>query len=386
MSQTDQKLHDILPSLIFGTATFNNQYNKDVYAMDTNGLVAAALDQGIRAFDTSPYYGPAEELLGTALESISSKYPRETYRLMTKVGRIGLNEFDYSPTWIRTSIARSLQRLHTSTLDIVFCHDVEFAGSTDEIVTAVRELRRLRDETGCVRFVGVSGYPVPVLCAMAEAVVKETGEPLDAVMSYAHFTLQNQTLWSIGVPRLRAAGVDCVLNASVLGMGLLREGGVPVGKSGDWHPAPEGLRGAVHDAAKLCSENGEKLEDVAIRWALESWMEKGKEVGSYRQPIERKVWKEHGPPHTVRTKKGISVMGVSQHDELDETIRICRGILDREDVLEPQDDIGQDDQAWNLERSRKVQDLAEKCTNTMGKWMGYTWESPPQGFVNERKQ
>jgi aryl-alcohol dehydrogenase-like predicted oxidoreductase len=386
MSQHDQKLHDILPPLIFGTATFNNQYNKDVYAMDTTGLVATALDRGIRAFDTSPYYGPAEELLGAGLESVRAQYPREAYRLMTKVGRIGPSEFDFSPARVRTSIARSLQRLHTTTLDVVFCHDVEFADTTDSVVAAVRELRRLRDESGCVRFVGVSGYPVPVLCEVAEAVVRETGEPLDAVMSYAHFTLQNQTLWSVGLPRLRAAGVDCVLNASVLGMGLLRDEGVPVGKKGDWHPAPEGLRAAVHDAAKLCGENGEKLEDVAIRWALESWMERGKETGSYSQAIERKVWHEHGPHHTMRTKMGISVMGVSQHDELEETIRICRGILDREDVLKPQGDIGQNNQEWNLERSQKVHDLAEKARATLGKWADYSWQSPPPGFVNERRQ
>src|ERR1700761_4134401 len=168
MSQHDQKLHDILPPLIFGTATFNNQYNKDVYAMDTNGLVATALDRGIRAFDTSPYYGPAEELLGAGLESVRAQYPREAYRLMTKVGRIGPSEFDFSPAWVRTSIARSLQRLHTTTLDVVFSHAVEFAGTADEVVAAVRELRRLRDEDGSVRFVGVSGYPVPVLCEIAE--------------------------------------------------------------------------------------------------------------------------------------------------------------------------------------------------------------------------
>ena len=83
---------------------------------------------------------------------------------------------------------------------------------------------------------------------------------------------------------------------------------------------------------------------------------------------------------------GISVMGVSQHGELEETIRICRAILDREDVLEPQGDIGQSNQEWNLERSQKVHDLAEKARAAMGKWTDYSWQSPPPGFANERRQ
>ena len=46
-----------LPPLIMGTATFNNQYNADPFALPTTELVQRALSRGIRAFDTSPYYG-----------------------------------------------------------------------------------------------------------------------------------------------------------------------------------------------------------------------------------------------------------------------------------------------------------------------------------------
>jgi D-arabinose 1-dehydrogenase len=59
------QLSEILPPLIFGTATFNTQYNDDPYKLHTTELVHKALTMGVRAFDTSPYYGPAEEILGT---------------------------------------------------------------------------------------------------------------------------------------------------------------------------------------------------------------------------------------------------------------------------------------------------------------------------------
>ncbi len=44
------------------------------------------------------------------------------------MGRYGLGaaDFDYSPTTIRRSVHRSLKRLHTQYLDVVYLHDVEF--------------------------------------------------------------------------------------------------------------------------------------------------------------------------------------------------------------------------------------------------------------------
>src|SRR2546423_2080613 len=238
-------LSTFFPPLICGTATFNSQYNLDPYKLPTTAIVHRALSLGIRAFDTSTYYGPAEDLLGQALDTdfVHNNFLRENYFLLTKIGRIGSSEFDYSPEWIRYSIQRSLERLKTTYLDVVYCHDVEFV-SAKEVLIAVRELRRIRDEAGTIRYIGISGYPVPVLCELADLILKETGEPLDVVMSYANFTLQNTTLSSRGVPRLRAAHVDVVLNASPLGMGLLRQNGVPVGGQGDFHPAERGLRQA----------------------------------------------------------------------------------------------------------------------------------------------
>jgi len=64
MPPTHPRLSSVLPPLIFGTATFNYQYNTDPYKLPTTALVHKALSLGVRAFDTSPYYGPSEEILG----------------------------------------------------------------------------------------------------------------------------------------------------------------------------------------------------------------------------------------------------------------------------------------------------------------------------------
>lgn len=445
MGRPSVPLSTDLPPLILGTATFNSQYNPDPYALPTTAIVHRALASGIRAFDTSPYYGPAEKLLGRALSTSFARanYPRYTYRLLTKVGRVGASSFDYSRPWIQRSVRRSLSRLDTSYLDVVYCHDVEFV-TPEEVLTAVRELRRIRDTEGTVRYVGISGYPVDVLCSLAELVLRETGEPLDAVMSYANFTIQNTRLLTEGLPRLLAAGVDVVPNASPLGMGLLRREGVPIGSMGDFHPAPNGLRSVIHESSDWVDKQGEKLEVVAIRFALESWLRHGSSAGALGPPIAPSASADPGflsaTTMGVGEKLGVSVMGVSNLDELNETLRVWRSIVEGlengpEDTTttttpvpetrEMTDDIQPDgsyfspgsvqkqtdisaafstasksfkpkspttltpsdglitDREWSRNRRTRILTLSQRIRDMLGpEWADYAWASPGEGFVN----
>ncbi len=384
------KLSETLPPLIFGTATFNFQFNPDPFALPTTHLVHRALSLGVRAFDTSPYYGPAEELLGAALDTdfVRSHFPRSSYHILTKVGRLAASEFDYSPSWVRHSVRRSLRRLRTSYLDVVYCHDVEFV-SAAEVLEAVKELRRIRDDNGTVKYVGISGYPVHILCDLAELVLRETGEPLDVVMSYANYTLQNTRLRTEGIPRLVAAGVDIVPNASLLGMGLLRRQGVPVGAMGNWHPAPDELRTAIHFASQWTDRQGEKLEVVAVRFALESWLREGSTAGAYGDLLGSSD-AAYSTAFTTREKLGVSVMGVSKLEELDETMRVWRSVLDgfADDVDEvpgsmtPSDALS--DHEWSLQRRQRIRMLAKGIRGIVGGYADFTWESPGKGFVNQR--
>lgn len=384
------KLSDTLPPLIFGSATFNFQFNPDPFALPTTHLVHRALEQGIRAFDTSPYYGPAEDLLGVALDTdfVRSQYPRSSYHILTKVGRLAASEFDYTPSWVRFSVRRSLRRLRTSYLDVVYCHDVEFV-SSGEVLEAVRELRRIRDQDRAVKYVGISGYPVEVLCSLAEMILCETGEPLDAVMSYANFTVQNTRLRSEGIPRLLAAAVDVVPNASPLGMGLLRRQGVPIGAMGNWHPAPDRLRKAIQSVSQWTDEQGEKLEVVAVRFALESWLREGAILGTRGDPLGSSA----APGLTslrTREKLGVSVMGVSNLDELDETMRVWRSVLDGladspnvgSGSMTPSGALG--DHEWSSQRRQRMRTLAQGIRELLGDYADFTWESPGKDFVNQR--
>lgn len=389
-AQEKLPLSSVLPPLIFGTATFNFQYNPDPYELDTTGLVQKALEFGVRAFDTSPYYGPSEEILGAALDTdfVRSNVPRDQYFLITKVGRIASDEFDYSAEWVRQSIQRSLQRLKTSYLDLVYCHDVEFV-SEDEVMEAIGEVRRIRDEEGTIKYIGISGYPLPVLCSIAHRVLRETGEPLDAVMSYANFTLQNTLLATQGVKELKAAGVDVVPNASPLGMGLLRRAGVPIGSMGNWHPSSNELRSAVKRASDFCDRHDEKLEVVAIRYALEQWIQLGESVGSRGDPASGVPWQRESNEQVGGARLGVSVMGVSKASELEKTMQVWRSILDGlENGEETARRAGRwkRDHEWSLNRRRAVEILADGIQEHLDEYVDFVWDSPDKGFVNKRSK
>jgi D-arabinose 1-dehydrogenase len=261
-------LSSVVSKLVLGGAGFSTQLHPDPASLPVQDIIKHALKLGFRTFDTSPYYAPSEELLGDAFShpDIVSQYSRSEIILMTKVGRIAALEFDYSPTWIRYSINRSLERFKTSYLDVVFCHDIEYVTDADA-VTAVGVLFDCVDQ-GKVRYVGVSGYSIDRLVNVTNMVKEKYGRPLDAVQNWAQLTIQNTRLEEEGLARFRDAGVDCIFNSSPLCIGLLRSGGVPIGSLGDFHPAPRGLRESVSKASGWLESRGENLASLALRFAI----------------------------------------------------------------------------------------------------------------------
>ncbi|KAK9458260.1 Aldo/keto reductase family-domain-containing protein [Dipodascopsis uninucleata] len=256
---------DGLPPLVLGGAQFNHQYNDDPFRLPVKDIIKSCFECGVCAIDTSSYYGPSEILIGEVLGDAEFKeqFPRDTYFLITKAGRIAEQEFNYSPEWIRKSVNRSLERMHTSYLDIVYAHDVEFV-PLEEAVCGIAELFRMKDE-GIIRNVGISGYPVAVLVRLAELVKNRLNKSVDVVLSYSNFTLQN-TLLKNYLDDFYTAGVKKVLNGSPLSMALLRSQ-LPHA----FHPASTELKAKVHEAAKYSASQNVELADLAMRFALRNW-------------------------------------------------------------------------------------------------------------------
>ena len=266
MGSDAANLHQL--PLVMGGAGFSYQLHPAPESLPIQQILLRAFELGLRTIDTSPYYEPSEQLIGKALSDpeVASSYPREGIIIMTKVGRIKENQFDYSPAWIRKSVLRSLERFQTTYLDVVFCHDVEFVSMEDALaaVGVLFDLHRM----GTIRKVGISGYDLDTLAAVATSVRERYGRPLDVIQTWAQLTLQNTQVEKRGLNLFRAAGVNSVFCSSPLAVGLLRNGGIPAGRTGDWHPAPPGLRAAAQQAALWTEQQGHSMASVALRFAI----------------------------------------------------------------------------------------------------------------------
>ncbi|KAF8938522.1 NADP-dependent oxidoreductase domain-containing protein [Dissophora ornata] len=250
--------------IVYGTSAFAQLYNP-IKAHWPAEACKRAIDLGINTFDTSPYYGNSEHVLGKALQSISETHPRSTYYLSTKVGRYGLKrvEFDYSKERVRESVEESMGRLQTDYLDIVYAHDVEFV-SVESAVEAVTELFRLK-AAGKIKYVGISGYPLPYLLALIPVLHERVGQKLDIIMTYCHYNLHN-TLLQDYIDNFKDLGIQNVWSASPVSMGLLRSH-TPAPA---WHPAPPRLLSAVQDCIEIVDKQtpGKDLAEVAVKFAM----------------------------------------------------------------------------------------------------------------------
>src|SRR5262245_9841642 len=120
-------------------------------------LLNGVLDLGIGYIDTAPAYGLSEERIGRAVG-----HRRREFTLSTKVGESfenGQSRYDFSAAAVRSSVERSLRRLQTDTLDILFLHsngeDIAIQQTTDAVAT----LCDLKQQ-GLVRAIGLSGKTV----------------------------------------------------------------------------------------------------------------------------------------------------------------------------------------------------------------------------------
>jgi len=125
----------------------------DKHAVDV--LLNDILECGITYIDTAPAYGLSEERIGCAIG-----HRRDEFVLSTKVGERfvdGKSIYDFSESGVRRSVHRSLERLRTDVLDLVFVHSTHDEKTVLDATDVVATLHALRDE-GLVRRIGFSGY------------------------------------------------------------------------------------------------------------------------------------------------------------------------------------------------------------------------------------
>jgi len=214
-----------------------------------------AVDAGVTLFDTAEVYGPFtnEELLGRVLGGarrdqavLATKFGFD--RTQAPGGGWGL---DSRPDHIREVVEKSLQRLNTDRIDLLYQHRVDPQVPIEDVVGAMAELVR----AGKVRYLGLSEASATTL-RRAHAV-----HPISALQS-------EYSLWERGVertvlPACRELGIGLV-PYSPLGRGFLtgqrtRAADFPEGDYRRLHPR---FQDGNFDANLQLLE---KLEGVASR-------------------------------------------------------------------------------------------------------------------------
>lgn len=244
-----------LPVLSFGASSLGAEF-RSITLDEAMRSTKTAIDLGMNFIDTSPFYGRgmSEIMLGLGLKGI----PRDSYLLGTKLGRYSDAHFDFSAKRVEESVHVSLQRLGTDHLDVLLLHDVEFvplAQIWEETLPAVMKLK----QQGKVRAVGFSCYPLKTF----DLVLDQVEDDIDCVLSYNRYTLQNTSFVDHLLPRLEAKGIGA-MNAGPFSARLLTNAELPA-----WLKEPEEVKAAARAAAKLCTDRGVDIAQLALQFSCE---------------------------------------------------------------------------------------------------------------------
>ena len=248
------------------------------------GALQAAWDEGVRYFDTSPWYGLglSERRFGTFFDGKD----RDSFTLSTKVGRLLRPDaavagtkvanwaevppfrhvYDYSAEGTRRSIEDSLQRLGVSRLDIVFIHDLSPDNADmgprwkeyfqQAVKGAMPELTRMRKE-GLIKAWGLGVNTLePALAAF------EAADP-DIILSATQYSIvKHEDALSRLMPVATRRGASIVVGAP------LNDGFLAGGERFNYKReiAPEYREKRARIAA-LAQKHGTSLRTVALHFA-----------------------------------------------------------------------------------------------------------------------
>ncbi|WP_121253253.1 aldo/keto reductase [Solirubrobacter pauli] len=257
--------------LAFGSAPIGN-LGRVVPDDEWPGAPAAALEHGVRYFDTAPHYG-----LGLAEQRLGASLPRDCV-ISTKVGRVlvpgpgdGMDDEgyvvpttrvrvrDYSRDGVLRSLEASLERLGRDRVDILFVHDPD-EHHREALEGAFPALEELRSQ-GVISSYGAGMNQSEMLADF----VRETD--LDVLMLAGRYTLLEQGALDDLLPECERRGVS-VVAAGVFNSGLLARARPREDVTYNYEPAPPEILARVHRIADVLERHGTTLPVAAAQFAL----------------------------------------------------------------------------------------------------------------------
>jgi D-threo-aldose 1-dehydrogenase len=273
-----------LPVFGFGAAHIGELYGK-VDEADARATLDAAWGEGVRYYDTAPWYGRglSEHRLGGFLRT----KPRDEFQITTKVGRTlhrpadprsfdrgpwtgGLNfevRFDYSYDGIMRSYEQALQRLALDTVDALVIHDLDAAYHGEHFEARQKDLR----ETG-IRALAELKASSDI---RAYGMGINTGEALDHVatqvdldfllVAMPYTLIEHQSLHS-GMARCLERGISVIIGAP-FASGILVTGSGGTAKYG-YANAPAEVQQKVKGLEAACARHKVPLPAAALQFVL----------------------------------------------------------------------------------------------------------------------
>lgn len=269
----------------FGTASLGGLYRacpRDT-AMAT---LDAAWDEGLRYFDTAPWYGfgLAERYTGDFLR----EKPKGDFVLSTKVGRVmvpvpddkvpnyGFVDplpfdvlYDYSYDGIMRSVELSHARLGLNRIDILYVHDIGvYTHGAERNAVYIRQLldsglKALGElkSTGVISAFGLGVNEIPVcLDVMRHA-------DLDCILLAGRYTLLDRSALGALLPLCVKKGTSLVVGG-VFNSGILATGPVE-GAHFDYMPATPDIMAKVGAMVGIAEEMGLPLAAPALHFPLQ---------------------------------------------------------------------------------------------------------------------
>ncbi len=277
-----------LPQFGFGGAGLGSLFD-DIEETTADDTMAAAWDQGIRYYDTSPWYGRglSEHRLGRAL----FRRPRDEFILSTKVGRLfsaphdiaafaaserawrhGLpfeHRHDYTYEGVMRSFEDSLQRLRLNRIDLLIIHDLDLLvlGSERLVDAHLAQLATggilaLQDlkASGRIKAIGAGVNRIGTIPQFLDVL------DLDFFLVATPYTLAEQPVLDLELPLCEARGVGVIIG-SVLASGILATGAVPGAKLNYRDPTDEEAD-RIQRIEAVCRKYDTPLAAAALQFTL----------------------------------------------------------------------------------------------------------------------